>query len=48
MRHYPNLQEDRQYSRCPALLGHTKLESTVRHLAIEADDALAISEQLDP
>ena len=27
------------------LLGHTKLESTVRYLGIEVDDALAISEQ---
>jgi hypothetical protein len=26
------------------LLGHTKLESTVRYLGIEVDDALAISE----
>ena len=25
------------------LLGHTKLESTVRYLGIEVDDALAIS-----
>jgi hypothetical protein len=29
------------------LLGHTKLESTVRYLGIEANDALAISEQVD-
>ncbi|MGI4939407.1 MAG: integrase, partial [Janthinobacterium lividum] len=28
-------------------LGHTKLESTVRYLGIEVDDALAISEQVD-
>ena len=27
------------------LLGHTKLESTVRYLAIEVDDALEIAEQ---
>jgi integrase len=27
------------------LLGHTKLESTVRYLGIEVDDALSISEQ---
>jgi hypothetical protein len=27
------------------LLGHTKLESTVRYLGIEVDDALQISEQ---
>jgi site-specific recombinase XerC len=29
------------------LLGHTKLESTVRYLAIEVDDALEIAEQTD-
>jgi integrase len=29
------------------LLGHTKIESTVRYLAIEVDDALAIAEQVD-
>jgi integrase len=29
------------------LLGHTKLESTVRYLGVEVDDALAISEQTD-
>jgi site-specific recombinase XerC len=29
------------------LLGHTKLESTVRHLGIEVDDALQISEQTE-
>ena len=29
------------------LLGHTKIESTVRYLGVEADDALAISEQVD-
>jgi integrase len=29
------------------LLGHTKLDSTVRYLGIEIDDALAMSEQLD-
>jgi len=28
------------------LLGHTKIESTVRYLGIEVDDALAIAEQL--
>ncbi|AMB47591.1 tyrosine-type recombinase/integrase [Methylobacterium sp. AMS5] len=32
---------------CQLLLGHTKLESTVRYLGIEADDALAMSEQTD-
>jgi site-specific recombinase XerC len=29
------------------LLGHTKLESTVRYLGIEIDDALDLAEQLD-
>lgn len=29
------------------LLGHSKLESTVRYLGIEVDDALALSEQVD-
>ena len=29
------------------LLGHTKIESTVRYLGIEVDDALAISEQVE-
>lgn len=29
------------------LLGHTKLESTVRYLGIEVDDALNISEQVE-
>ncbi len=29
------------------LLGHTKLESTVRYLGIEVDDAIEMAEQLD-
>jgi integrase len=29
------------------LLGHTKLESTVRYLGIETDDALEIAEQTE-
>jgi hypothetical protein len=29
------------------LLGHTKIESTVRYLGIEVDDALAIAQQVD-
>lgn len=32
---------------CQLLLGHTKLESTVRCLGIEVDDALILSEQVD-
>jgi site-specific recombinase XerC len=29
------------------LLGHSKLDSTVRYLGIEIDDALEISEKID-
>jgi integrase len=29
------------------VLGHTKIESTVRYLGIEVDDALAVAEQID-
>ena len=29
------------------LSGHSKIESTVRYLGIEVDDALAIAEQID-
>jgi integrase len=29
------------------LLGHTKIDSTVRYLGIGVDDALAIAEQVD-
>jgi hypothetical protein len=29
------------------LMDHTKIESTVRYLGIEVDDALAIAEQVD-
>ena len=32
---------------CQLLLGHRKLESTVRYLGIEVDDALALLEQVD-
>lgn len=32
---------------CQLLLGHSKLESTVRYLGIEVDDALLLSEQTD-
>jgi integrase len=32
---------------CQLLLGHAKLESTVRYLGIEVDDALVLSEQTD-
>ena len=33
--------------RLTGLLGHTKIESTVRYLGIEVDDVLAIAEQVD-
>jgi hypothetical protein len=29
------------------LLGHSKIESTVRHLGIEVDDAIEIAEKID-
>lgn len=29
------------------LLGHTKIESTVRYLGIEIDDAIEIAEKID-
>ena len=32
---------------CQLLLGHTKLESTVRYLGLEVDDALELSEALE-
>lgn len=32
---------------CQILHGHTKLESTVRYLGIEVDDALVLAEQAD-
>jgi low affinity Fe/Cu permease len=31
----------------PTLLGHRKLESTVRYLGIEVDDGVELSEQLE-
>jgi integrase len=32
---------------CQLLLGHTKLESTVRYLGVEVDDALGLSQALE-
>jgi integrase len=32
---------------CQLLLGHRKLESTIRYLGVEVDDALALSEQVE-
>ena len=45
-----NVPDDRIHQGIRAvqlLLGHTKLESTVRYLGIEVDDALEISEQTE-
>ena len=41
------LPPDRQPPSGTAATGHTKIESTVRYLGIEVDDALAIAEQVD-
>lgn len=44
----------RQYTERPGnlravqlLLGHTKVDSTVRYLGVELEDALTIAEQID-
>ena len=42
-----NLSQDKEPENCPLLLGHTKLESTVRYLGIEVDDALEMAEQAE-
>ena len=42
---HPDLSTDGKSQGCP--VGHTKIESTVRYLGIEVDDALAIAEQVD-
>ena len=45
---YPDLPSYREPAGgAVSLLGHTKIESTVRYLGIEAHDALAIAEQVD-
>ena len=41
-----DLQANQEPPRC-AILGHTKLESTVRYLGIEVDDALEMAEQTE-
>jgi hypothetical protein len=42
------LQENGQpESGVSLLLGHTKLEGTVRYLGIEVEDALSIAEQVE-
>ena len=42
-----DLPPDRNLRAVQLLLGHTKIESTVRYLGIDVDDALAIAEQVD-
>lgn len=42
-----NLAIESKLRACQLLLGHRKLESTVRYLGIEVDDALEISESID-
>lgn len=41
------LRRTRNLRAVQLLLGHSKLESTVRYLGIEVDDALEISEQTE-
>jgi hypothetical protein len=43
----PNSPPNRKSARNPAFVGHRKIESTVRYLGIEVDDALAIAERVD-
>jgi site-specific recombinase XerC len=43
----PDLSSDKNLRAVQLLLGHTKLESTVRYLGIDVDDALEISEQIE-
>jgi hypothetical protein len=42
-----DLSKDRQHPAVQLLLGHTKLDSTVRYLGVEFEDALAIVEGID-
>jgi len=41
------IYKTRKFTAVQLLLGHTKLESTLRYLGIEIDDALSISEQIE-
>ena len=43
----PNPEETGYAHLIRGLLGHTKLESTIRYLGIEVDDALEIAEHTD-
>lgn len=42
-----HLSTDQEPRAVQLLLGHTKLESTVRYLGIELDDALEMAEQTE-
>jgi len=42
-----NLSKNKKICEPCNFLGHTKLESTVRYLGIEVDDALEIAEQTE-
>jgi hypothetical protein len=42
-----DLQEEGNLRAIQILLGHTKLESTVRYLGVEMEDALNIAEQIE-
>ena len=44
---HPNLSPEGNLRAVQLLLGHTKIESTLRYLGIEVDDALATAEQVD-
>jgi hypothetical protein len=43
----PHLSEDEESQGVQLLLGHSKLESTVRYLGVEVDDALEMAEQTE-
>lgn len=43
----PHLPSHKNLRAVQLLLGHTRLESTVRYLGIEVDDALEMAEQTD-
>jgi hypothetical protein len=42
-----DLSAHRKSAGVQLLLGHTKIESTVRYLGVEVDDALGIAERID-